>query len=272
MKYNKAVILAVLALLSVFPTKAQTPTVVPSRAEYIKSVYDSVFILYAQTETGGMKMLCTGTVYRKYAATKDVPQHYRLASASHCVDGESDDQQKNSEHYFFSPDSKGAKTFYPAKVIGSGNKSAGDDFSIFEIATDAELSVIPLGDEGTLAIGDKVINVASPLGLGKQFFEGFLSAPLIDRPPLDAGEVTWRDVILFRIGIGGGSSGSAIVSDQQRAIVAFMVGHFTSAEIGSICLPVSKFKAYEKSLDDGSYKIKKRESLLERFFGKVGKE
>jgi S1-C subfamily serine protease len=142
---------------------------------------------------------------------------------------------------------------------------AGDDFSIFEVTTTETFDVIPLGTDVTV-IGTTVLNVASPLGLGKQYFEGYVSATRIDRPALDAGEVKWSNVLLVQIGSGPGSSGSAIVAEDQKAIVGFLVGGFR-ANIGAICVPVSQFKAFEAKVDAGSYKRKPRFDFLKGLFG-----
>lgn len=214
--------------------------------EFVQSVYNSVVLLYTQSEDGGMKMLCTATAYKKTAAG------YRLVSAAHCVAGDNDVQQKAAK-YFVTTDSNGSKTFISAKLIQAGDKNVGDDFSIFEISNAVQLSVTPLGDSDSLVLGEPVIDVSSPLGFGKIYFQGYVGMILLDRPPLDAGEVSWTDVMLVEIGGGPGSSGSAIVSESQHAIIGFLVGS-TGAPIGVIALPVSKFKAFESRVDQGTYK------------------
>ena len=227
-------------------------TVAGTRAQLAKRVYDSVVLLYVQGEDGGMHMLCTATAYRELVKDKK-SAGYRLASASHCVRGETSVEQKRSR-YFITADSAGSKTFIPAKLIEAGDRKVGDDFSIFEVDTNAILEVTPLGDNEKAATGDAVVSVASPLGLGKQFFAGYISCLLIDRPPLDASSVQWNNVMLVEIGSGPGSSGSAIVSEGQEAIVGFLVGGFGGSNIGAIVLPVSKFKAFESAVDKGTYK------------------
>lgn len=241
-----------LLFLSVLPVRAET------RAQYIQRVYNSVVLLYSQTESGGMNMHCTATAYRTLEEVDQakkispVRHGYRFASASHCVEGDTDDEQK-AQKYFITVDSTGPKTFIPATLVMAGNKNIGDDFSIFDVETDIKVDVIPLGDSSKAFIGESVIDVAGPLGLGKQFFQGYISETLIDRPPIDAGDVKWRNVMLVAIGGGGGSSGSAIVSDEQKAIIGFLVGH-ESSNIGFLCLPVSKFIEFENAVNKGTYK------------------
>jgi hypothetical protein len=217
-------------------------------AEFVKLVHGSVVMLYRQSESGDMKMTCTATAYR------EIPGGYRLASASHCVEGKTQIARKQNK-YFVTLDETGEKKFMPAKLIDAGNKQEGDDFSIFEVKTSTHIDVLPLGDSSNLVAGDQVVSVAAPLGLGKQYFVGYVTIPTLDRPSLDAEDVKWTDVIVIHIGSGPGSSGSAVVSEDQKAIVGFLVGHF-GADVGAIVVPVKKFKAFEEAVDKGTYKHK----------------
>jgi hypothetical protein len=238
----------VLGLVLAVTTPAQTSTV---HQQFVQTVYDSVALLYGQDEAGGMKMTCTATAYEQLADKTG----YRFVSAAHCVAGKSDREQKANK-YYITTDELGAKTFFNATLIEAGDKSVGDDFAIFEVKTPKVFLVTPLGTSKSLKVGDKVINVASPFGLGKQYFEGYISEAKLDRPPLDAGMVTWTDVMLVEIGAAGGSSGSAIVSEDQHAIVGFLVGT-TNTTIGAICIPVDKFKVFEQAVKAGTYKKSK---------------
>lgn len=229
-----------------------------NRAQFVQKVYNSVALLYGQTEDGGMRMKCSATAYRKLEAG------YRFASASHCVEGDSDTKQKAGK-YFITFDTEGSKTFIPARLVEAGDRNVGDDFSIFEVLTDAKVDVTPLGDSDKIVTGENVINVASPMGLGKQFFQGYVSSPHLDRPPLDAGEVQWTNVMLVFIGGGPGSSGSAIVSEDQKAIIGFLVGSMGSGNLGAICIPVNKFAAFEKLVDTGKYKKTPKEASKSLF-------
>ena len=87
------------------------------------------------------------------------------------------------------------------------------------------------------------------------------------RPPLDAGEVEWIDIMIVSIGGGPGSSGSAIVSMEQRAIVGFLVGQISGGNIGFVVIQVDKFKAFEEAVDKGTYKRTTKEDALKSLFG-----
>jgi Trypsin-like peptidase domain len=247
--------LVLLTLLFVAPTNAAD-----TRLQFVGRVYNAVVILYKQQEDGGMKMVCTATAYKKL----DKDAGYRFVSASHCVDGETDEEQKISK-YFITNDNQGSKTFVPVKLIEAGDRYIGDDFSIFEAKANPGTEVLPLGDSDKVVSGENVINVASPMGLGKQFFQGYVSNALLDRPPLDAGDTQWTSVMLVAIGGGPGSSGSAIVSEEQHAIIGFLVGSSGRGNIGFIVIPVNKFKTFEASVDSGKYK-KSHHSMKEDIY------
>jgi len=240
----KLAALALAILLSVAPAMAQR--ISPDEQKLAASVSDSVVLLYTQDDSGGLHMACTATAYRK------VEGGYRFVSAAHCVQGDTDDEQKQIKFYV-TTDKLNVKSFTEVKLIEAGDKQVGDDFSIFEAKTDAVFTVTPLGDDSLVHAGDAVINIAAPLGLGKQLFVGYVSLLKVDRPKLDAGDVSWTDVMLVNVGGGPGSSGSAIVSDDQKAIIAFLVGSFNQGNIGHICVPVDKFKAFEAKVDTGKY-------------------
>lgn len=224
-----------------------------------KDVYKAVTLLYTQDESGEMHMNCTATAYKK------TEKGYRFVTASHCVPGDSPEEQQDTK-YFVTSDAEGEKTYIKAALIAASDKTSGEDFAIFEVDTKANFDVIPLGDNTKLHLGSPVIDVAGPLGLGKQFFQGYVSNLKLDRPKLDAGEIQWKDVMLVMIGGGPGSSGSSIVSEEQKAIVAFLVGSFNGGNIGVICVPVEDFKKFEAKVDAGTYGDK---SALERMIKKV---
>lgn len=254
--------LLMMSLMLAGVSAAQTPPV-PTPIDSVH-LTKAVTLLYEQTEDGGQRMLCTATAYRvmpavvtkqdgSEVAAGDQLHRYRFASAAHCVSGDDDVEIKGSK-YFITSDSAGEKTFIPAKLIESGDKQTGDDFSIFEATTTQIFEIVPLGNEKLDAVGDRVINVASPLGLGRQYFEGYISSLTLDRPKFNGGEVSWHDAYLVAIGGGPGSSGSAIVSVKQGAIVGFLVGQFERGQVGFIIIPVSQFKTFEAKVDAKTYK------------------
>lgn len=221
--------------------------------EQIQHVYDSVVLLYTQTVSGDMKMTCTATAFSATPSKVKPDQTvYRFVSAAHCVDGD-DDKTQRLQKFYISSDMAGEKNYLAAKLIEAGDKTQGDDFSLFEVSSTEKFVTLPLGDDVKIHPGDAMIDVSGALGFGKQYYQGYVSEVHLDRPPLDAGEVSWTDLMLIQIGGGPGSSGSAIVSTDQNAIVGFLVGTAKS-DVGKLCVPVSKFKDFVSAVDAGKYK------------------
>jgi hypothetical protein len=232
------------------------PIATGPNAALIANVYQSVVLLYSEDATGGMHFHCTATAYRK------TDKGYRFVSAAHCVMGDKSVDQK--EQKFFVSNDAATKSFIPVKLIEAGDKNRGDDFSIWEAETKDNFVVTPLGDNEKILMGSEVIDIAVPMGLGKQYFVGYVSNPKVDRPPLDAGVVKWHDIMLVMIGSGPGSSGSAIVSVDQKAIVGFLVGGM-EGNIGAIVVSVNNFKIFEGLVDAGKYR--KTPASPEQFIG-----
>jgi S1-C subfamily serine protease len=265
---RKATVVAflLLALAFIFAPAVRAQGVSVTKPQ-IDHLYNSVALLYTQTEAGDMRMTCSVTAF---AVKPEVPAKqdgkelaatgsfvYRFVSAAHCVEGSNDKQQK-LQKFYITTDSKGTKAYLPAKLIETGDKATGDDFSLFEVTTAEKFEVTPLGDSDKLVYGDSVIDVSGALGMGKQFFEGYVSETHLDRPPLNAGTVQWTDIMLIQIGGGPGSSGSAIVSTTTNSIVGFLVGKDPNGDNGFICVPVAKFNAFVKAVDAGTYKKTKK--------------
>jgi hypothetical protein len=232
-----------LALSLAMPLRAAPPDEPP----YI----NAVGLLYSQDQAGTMNMLCTLTAYEKNATG------YRFISAAHCVGSDNVDKERSatSEKVFymtFDEVSKITKKFHPAKVVWVGYQSRGEDLAVFQVDTTERWGTIPLGDEQTLTDGALIVNIASPLGLGLQTFHGTISKVVLDRP-VTQGTINWRGTLVLQLpGVNGGSSGSAIISSEQKAIVGFLVGTIDSGTI--IGIPVSRFKAVAQAVSDGKYK------------------
>jgi hypothetical protein len=105
---------------------------------------------------------------------------------------------------------------------------------------------------------DPVINVASPLGLGKQVFTGSVTSAMVDREIVQD-DINWTKAVLVQIpGTDGGSSGSSIVCLTQRAICAFLVG--TSSQTTMVAMPVSRMISFREALKAGKYQYWKDDS------------
>lgn len=243
--------LIVLSLFVVFcrlPIYGQT---VETEGELISRLHAATALLYAQDAEGSLNMLCTATVFGIS------PGKYRLVTAAHCIaeDDTVHERVKVKPHGFFLTfDESEKKEFIKSKVVIVGYQHRGDDFAVLEIESSRSLPAIPLGDERLEAAGDPVLNIASPLGLGRQVFKGYTSLPRLDRPLIED-EINWRNAMLVQLNVGGGSSGSAIISLKQRAIIAFLVGAISEGDSPNVvAVPVSKFKDFLALSEKKEYK------------------
>ena len=216
--------------------------------EYVNKVfYPATVLLYSQDEHGSMQMHCTATAIEKQA------DGYEFVTASHCAckdDTEHEIAKPQAEYWFMTADEKDSKKFIAAKLKGCGYQRKGADIALFDVKTADVYPMVNIGhDPETM---EPVINVASPLGMGKQVFTGAVTSGMVDRE-IVAGDINWTKAVLVQIpGTDGGSSGSAIVSLTQRAICAFLVG--TANDTTMVAMPVSRMVKFRDELKAGTYK------------------
>jgi S1-C subfamily serine protease len=241
---NRIALIMLFAFLLALPVKAQTP----QDAEYVNHVfYPATALLYAEDKAGGMRMRCTATAIEK---TKG---GYVFVTAAHCgaIDDEAHKTVSPEKTFFYiTADEQDDKEFMKADPVGAGYRHRGDDFMLFEVKTDKVFPVVALGND-PIVLGS-IANVASPLGLGKQVFLGSVSKAKLDRPLVED-DINWTNAVMLQLfGTDGGSSGSAVVCLDQKAICAFVVGSVDKTTM--IAMPVSRLKMVIAGLKDGSYK------------------
>jgi S1-C subfamily serine protease len=218
-------------------------------ADYVnEKLVPATVLLYAQDAEGGMKMRCTATAIERNATG------FVFVTASHC--GCDDDAAKKTVtpqkvEFYVTPDHAQEKDFLKAKVFACGYKHIGDDFMLLSVdAKQDAFAVVPLGEDPKVL--DQVVNVASPMGLGKQVFIGSVSSAKLERPVIED-DINWTDVVTLQMfGVNGGSSGSSVICTSQKAICAFVVGSIGETTITA--MPVSRLKAMQKSIKEGTYK------------------
>ncbi len=123
------------------------------------------------------------------------------------------------------PDMEIAVTFYdggslkevPAKIIGRDPKT---DLAVIQVLDVSGLTVAQLGDSGKVAVGDTVVAMGSPQGLGGTVTSGIISA--LNRPVRLQAEGTdtdgYADAIQTDASINPGNSGGPLV-DIRGAVV-----------------------------------------------------
>lgn len=214
-----------------------------------KKINDAVVILAGQTEDGGLKMLCTATAFEKKGDL------YRFVTAAHCVADDDTGHKRVAvaqTNWYVTFDEVGLKEFHPAKILYVGYQSRGDDFAILEAVLKREIPVIPLAERDGEK-GEAIDNVAAPLALGKQLFDGHVSLDDLDRPVIQ-GSINWWHATLLQVNVGPGSSGSAVVSRKQEAIIAILVGNVSfRSSPNVVAIPVTKLRRFLKDAKCGKY-------------------
>lgn len=255
MRYLSTVFAATVCAMLLWPVGAGSQT---TDAAYVKQLHSAVGLLYSIDSSGGYRMHCTATIFEKS------PKGYLFVTAAHCIG--TDDRTKETSasvetSYYITFDEHDNKVFWPAEVKWVGYQTRGEDLMVIEVASTAVWPVIRLGDESKEIPPAPYWNIASPLGLGKQAFEGNITSLDLDRP-VKQGDINWQhSLVLQQSGVGGGSSGSALVSKSQRAIVGLLVGTIGDSTI--IAIPISRFKAVDAAVKAGKYRWYKPKEVIE---------
>lgn len=226
----------------------QTPPTTTKTVDFVaKTLSPATVLLYSQDQNGGMKMRCTAT------AIDRIPKGYEFVTAAHC--GCQDNLEKKTtspEKTFFyvTRDEPKDKQFIKAEITGCGYQHKGDDFMLLEAVSDQDFPIVKLGKDPVVL--EQIVNVASPLGLGKQVFLGSVSSPSLDRPVV-VNDINWTGVVLLQMfGVAGGASGSSVVCLDQEAICAFVVGVVSDTTITA--MPVSRLESLRKALREKTYR------------------
>jgi hypothetical protein len=215
-----------------------------------ETAYPSVYTLYIQQGDGGKKMVCTTTAFESKPIAKKM-NRIRFLTAGHCVNKRKDPLQilfgggnSSVKHTYFiaQDDESREKTYFRVELVGSGGLEDGEDFAVFEAETLKTITTIPLGLDPPDSIDQPVINIANPMGLGTQVFRGNISRVFYDRHEGPSGS-DWHGNMLIQVfGVNGGSSGSAVLCEKQRAICGIVVG--TIGQTTAVAVPISRFKSW----------------------------
>jgi Do/DeqQ family serine protease len=99
---------------------------------------------------------------------------------------------------------------YPARLVGSDPET---DIALLELDA-PNLTAVPLGDSGRLQVGDVVIAIGNPFGLGQTVTSGIVSA--LGRSGL--GLEGYEDFIQTDASINPGNSGGALVNSRGELV------------------------------------------------------
>lgn len=203
--------------------------------KFLQDFYKATVVLYRLDETGSYIPSCTATSMAK------LDDGYVFITASHCIEEEND--------YFVSEDGV-PKVLWPVTTIEKGDLLKGQDFAMLLVPMPGvDFPLIPLGVNPVDVLGEPVVSVSAPLGMGKQLLRGTVAKPKINRPmPIRVnGKIigNWEGFMLLQVpGINSASSGSAVACSNQRAICGIITGVITTS-LGqeAVALPISRLEA-----------------------------
>jgi Do/DeqQ family serine protease len=99
---------------------------------------------------------------------------------------------------------------YPARLVGSDPET---DIALLQLDA-SDLTAVPLGDSGRLQVGDLVIAIGNPFGLGQTVTSGIVSA--LGRSGL--GIEGYEDFIQTDASVNPGNSGGALVNSRGELV------------------------------------------------------
>ena len=99
---------------------------------------------------------------------------------------------------------------YPARLVGSDPET---DIALLQLDA-SDLIAVPLGDSGRLQVGDLVIAIGNPFGLGQTVTSGIVSA--LGRSGL--GIEGYEDFIQTDASVNPGNSGGALVNSRGELV------------------------------------------------------
>jgi Do/DeqQ family serine protease len=100
---------------------------------------------------------------------------------------------------------------YTATLVGS---DAGTDVALLRVAADTDLTELPIGNSSELAVGDYVVAIGNPFGLGQTATAGIVSAKGRSGVNIES----FEDFIQTDASINPGNSGGALVDIKGRLL------------------------------------------------------
>ena len=181
---------------------------------------------------------CTGTVIRQLSETQ-----YVGLSTGHCIDW------KDEKNYYVGSTVESEPVLHNIQIVKSENDDR-YDYVVFVFHSVRELPVINVSKKGGIpAIGTKVMNVNFAKGVGKQYTHGEVNSE-----PLDDDRMERKQRFLITNGMGPGSSGSAIVSEETHEIIGLCEFGFPGTQMGTGVIPTGK--RFVDFIDDDSAGLK----------------
>jgi putative serine protease PepD len=129
---------------------------------------------------------------------------------------------------------------WPARLVGS---DPGNDLAVLKIeAPGKKLTVIPMGDSSQLEVGQKVLAIGNPFGLGQTLTTGIISS--LARSIRSESGILINDVIQTDAAINPGNSGGPLLDSDGKIIgVNSAIISPTGASVGiGFAVPINTAK------------------------------
>ncbi len=129
---------------------------------------------------------------------------------------------------------------WPARLVGS---DPGNDLAVLKIeAPDKKLTVIPMGDSLQLEVGQKVLAIGNPFGLGQTLTTGIISS--LARSIRSESGILINDVIQTDAAINPGNSGGPLLDSNGKIIgINSAIISPTGASVGiGFAIPINTAK------------------------------
>lgn len=233
MKRFLALVLSLILAVGVF-----AGTIKPLKG-FDKRVYDASYALSATSVERNItepKLLCTITAFEKYR------EGYLFIGAGHCTTV--NPRLPSDLKYSIKIDvntSPQPIELITAKLLNEDfedTKRTLDtlDYAIFYLKTTTKISTIALGDEGSLRIGGKTINVNFSEGQAKYVSPGIVSTAVVPSGVMKG---------FFGVQMFGshGASGSSIVDSKTKQIVGLLIGGNDGETLPSWIEPITRVEA-----------------------------
>jgi hypothetical protein len=196
-------------------------------------VFHASMAMYDTSEIAGItdpKFICSVTAYKK------VDKGYLVIGAGHCT---SENPELPPDMKYYAAEDIG-KPVMPMQLImaemGTTESGIYYDYAIYFLpsryamskgSVDCKPSVIPLGDERDLRVGDKTVDVNFSLGVAKMTSPGVIVSQETPSPQLPQG------FFLVQQFDSHGASGSAVVSEKTHKIIGLVIAGWDGATMPS---------------------------------------
>jgi serine protease Do len=140
---------------------------------------------------------------------------------------------------------------FPAEVVGA---DAAADLALLRIEAPPGLPVLPMGDSDELEVGDLVLAIGNPFGIGQSVTSGIVSALARSSPKVNDD----LSFIQTDAAVNPGNSGGALVTVDGR-LVGVNTAIFTRGGGGSIgigfAIPINLVQALIRSVESGAERL-----------------